>query len=171
MAELAGIVTFGGFACDICRRVFHKKEDLNTHVLTCTPVPKEGSKTFSNQFLTHNKNPSDESETENGVKFLPPSQPFIRETETLPEQEATVVEDVAFNIDILHASQAHTNPTLAPTQTSMSGEVPCPHCNRMFKPRGLNKHIKDVRALQIIQVGSVHSHSSANKIACYTVSI
>ena len=31
--------------------------------------------------------------------------------------------------------------------------------------------IKDVRALQIIQVGSVHSHSSANKIACYTVSI
>ena len=160
MAELAGIVTFGGFACDICRRVFHKKEDLNTHVLTCTPVPKDGSKSFSNQRI-HNKNPRNDFESENGEKFLPPSQPPTREIEILPVQEATMVEDVAFNIDILSASQAHTNPTLAPTQTSMSGEVPCPHCNRMFKSRGLNKHINSCKkkSASIVQHEGMISNS------------
>ena len=129
--------------CSVCLCVFQDQKTLGTHILTCTPNPNDSTKSFFNHWrgpLT-NKDLTHDQQIIDTEKVLPMSQPlYLGENEDIQSQEATMVEDVQFKVDIPCSQRIENSTQQTQSQSHNSEDTPCSHYVRLFKTRGLNKH-------------------------------
>ena len=116
------------------------------HVLTCSKKNTEQSTSasFFNVWRELKAASSPNPDSETIEKVVVASQPLL-DTSQSDEQASQSDEQASqFNLEITPTPTQSSDTTQRPPKATQgdNSKEPCPHCNKMYKSRGLNKHIR-----------------------------